>query len=143
MRETMHTKWLRMPLLALAGLWLLRAISASAQVSLGLAEVLEVVKGDPELVRQIEVELRKQDLKAPGIMCLAAQHGSEWRLLAGGRAAPYECRIGERLLHIDAMRTYFDISGRRLGQPGQAAPELLLNKARYFREGNFHWSWSP
>jgi hypothetical protein len=139
----MSIKWLRMPLLALAGLCLVRALSASAQVSLGLGEVLDAVKGDPELVRQIEVELRKQDLKVPGIGCIAAAHGSEWRLLAGGRAAPYECRIGERVLRIEAMRTYFDIGGRRLGQPGQVTPELLLNRARYFREGNFQWTWSP
>jgi hypothetical protein len=137
----MRIKWLRMPLPALAGL--LMALPSYAQVSVGLGEVLDAVKGDPELVRQIEVELRKQDLKAPGIGCVAAAHGSEWRLLAGGRAAPYECRIGERLLRIDAVRTYFDVSGRRLGQPGQVGAELLLNRARSFREGNFQWTWSP
>jgi len=68
------------------------------------------------------------------------QHGNEWRLLAGGRAAPYECRIGDRSLRIDAVRTYFDANGHKLGQ---AANELLFNKARYFREGNFRWTWSP
>jgi hypothetical protein len=139
----MSIKWLRAPVLALAGLCLIRVLSASAQVSLGLTEVLEAVKSEPELVRQIEVELRKRDLKAPGLACTAAQHGSEWRLLGGGRAAPYECRIGERALRIDAVRIYFDVNGRKLGQYGQVANDLLFNRARYFREGNFRWTWSP
>jgi hypothetical protein len=139
----MSIKWLRAPVLALAGLCLIRVLSASAQVSLGLTEVLEAVKSEPELVRQIEVELRKRDLKAPGLACTAAQHGSEWRLLGGGRAAPYECRIGERALRIDAVRIYFDVNGRKLGQYGQVANDLLFNRARYFREGNFRWTLSP
>jgi hypothetical protein len=108
-------------------------------VSLGLDQVLDAVRGDPELVRQIEVELRKRDLKAPGMACSAAQHGSEWRQLGGGRAAPYECQIGERSLRIDAVRTYFDSNGRRLHATG----DMLFNRARYFREGNFRWTWSP
>ena len=139
----MSIKWLRTPVFALAGLCLVRALSASAQVSLGLDQVLDAVRGDPELVRQIEVELRKRDLKAPGVACSAAQHGSEWRLLGSGRAAPYECRIGERSLRIDAVRTYFDANGHRLGPPGRATGDMLFNRARYFREGNFRWTWSP
>lgn len=110
---------------------------------MGLVEVLEAVKSEPQLVSQIEVELRRRDLKAPGIVCVAARHGNQWRLLGGGRAAPYECRIGDRTLRIDAQRTYFDIHGRKLGQLGQAPDNLLFNRAKFFREGNFRWTWSP
>ena len=128
---------------ALTGLCLVCASPAAGEESLALAEVLEAVKSEPQLVSQIEVELRKRDLKAPSMACSAAQHGSEWRLLGGGRAAPYECRIGERSLRIDAVRTYFDANGRRLGPPGRATGDMLFNRARYFREGNFRWTWSP
>ena len=129
--------------LALAGLCIVWSLPASGEGSLGLVEVLEAVKMEPQLVSQIEVELRKRDLKAPGTVCIAARHGNQWRLLGGGRAAPYECRIGDRTLRIDAVRTYFDGNGRRLGQLGQAPDDLLFNKARHFREGNFRWTWSP
>ena len=40
-------------------------------------------------------------------------------------------------------RTYFDVHGRKLGQLGQAPDNLLFNRAKFFREGNFRWTWSP
>jgi hypothetical protein len=129
--------------LALAGLCVIWIMPASGEGSLGLVEVLEAVKAEPQLVSQIEVELRKRDLKVPGIGCIAARHGNQWRLLGGGRAAPYECRIGDRTLRIDAERTYFDANGHRLGQPGHVADHVLFNKAKFFRERNFRWTWSP
>ena len=87
--------------------------------------------------------MRRRDLKIPGIVCISAQHGNQWRLLGGGRAAPYECRIGERTVRIDAERTYFDANGHRLGQLGQAADNMLFSKAKFFREAKFRWTWSP
>ena len=129
--------------LALASLVFACACPAWAEGSLALAEVLEAVKGAPQLVGQIEVELRKRDLKVGEIVCIAARHGNQWRHLGGGRAAPYECRIGDRTVRIDAERTYFDIHGRRLGQLGQAPDNVLFSRATFFREGNFRWTWSP
>ena len=119
------------------------ALPVSAEGSLPLAEVLDAVKSEPQLVSQIEVELRKRDLKVPSIACIAARHGNQWRLLGGGRAAPYECRIGDRSVRIEAERTYFDANGRKLGQLGQAPDNLLFNRAKFFREGKFRWAWSP
>ena len=116
----------------------------SRRASLGLAEVLEAVRERAaSSCSQIEVELRKRDLKVPEIVCIAARHGNQWRLLGGGRAAPYECRIGDRTLRIDAERIYFDANGRKLGQLGQAPDNVLFNRAKFFREGNFRWTWSP
>jgi hypothetical protein len=116
---------------------------AIAEKTLGLAEVLEAVKDEPDLVRQIDVELRRRDLKPVAILCSAAVHGEEWRLLGGSRAAPYQCTIGDRALRIDAERTYFDAQGHRLGQLGKAPDSLLFQRAKYFREGKFRWSWDP
>jgi hypothetical protein len=139
----MSTKSLRSLVIALAVLCAIGGAPAWSQGSLGPGEVLEAVKSEPELVRQIEVELRRRDLKVADMACVAAQHGSQWKLLGGGRAAPYECRIGERMLRIDAERTYFDAQGHRLGQIGQAPETWLLNRAKFFRERNFRWTWSP
>ena len=139
----MPTRWSCVRVVALAGLGSFCVSAASAEIRLGLGEVLEAVKTEPQLVGQIEVELRRRDLKVPEIACVAAQHGDQWRLLGGGRAAPYACRIGERILRIDAERTYFDGNGRKLGQLGQALENVLFNRARFFRERNFRWTWSP
>jgi len=139
----MPTRSLRLRVVALAGLCSFWASPASAEVRLGLGDVLEAVKTEPQLVGQIEVELRRRDLKVPEIACVAAQHSNQWRLLGGGHAAPYACRIGERTVRIDAERTYFDGNGRRLGQLGQAPENVLFNRARFFRERNFRWTWSP
>ena len=40
-------------------------------------------------------------------------------------------------------RVYFDANGRKLGQLGQAPDNLLFNRAKFFREGKFRWTWSP
>ena len=106
-------------------------------------EVLDAVKSEPRARPPDRGRAAQARSQGAGLACSAAQHGSEWRLLGGGRAAPYECRIGDRSLRIDAARTYFDANGHRLGPPGQAPDNLLFNRARYFREGNFRWTWSP
>lgn len=123
-----------------AGALLLLAGPAWAPGSLPLAEVLEAVRSEAELVRQIEVELRRRDLKVGEIACIAARHGNEWGHLGGGRAAPYECVFGDRTLTIEAERTYFDVNGRKLGH---ASENVLFNKAKSFRESRFRWSWNP
>ena len=139
----MQTRSFRGLALTVAGLGAIWSSPVSSEGSLALAEVLEAVKSEPQLVSQIEVELRKRDLKVPEIVCIANRHGNQWRLLDGGRAAPYECSIGDRSLRIDAERVYFDANGRKLGQLGQAPDNLLFNRAKFFREGKFRWTWSP
>jgi hypothetical protein len=129
--------------LALAGLGASWGSPAASEGGLGLGEVLEAVKSEPKLVSQIEVELRRRDLKIPDAVCISARHGNQWRFLSGGRAAPYECTIADRTLRIDADRTYYDINGRKLGQLGQAPDKLLFERARSFREMHIRWTWSP
>ncbi len=129
--------------LGLAGLGTIWGSPASCEGSLGLGEVLEAIKSEPQLVSQIEVEVRRRDLKVSGIACIAAQHGNQWRFLGGGRAAPYQCTIGDRTLRIDADLTYYDINGRKLGQLGHAPDKLLFDRAKSFRETHIRWTWSP
>jgi hypothetical protein len=117
--------------------------TASCAAGLGLDELLQIVRTEPKLAGEIEVELRRRDLKVPEIGCIAAHHGNQWKLLGGARAAPYQCRIGDRTVMIDAERIYYDVNRRKLGQIGQVPGNVLLNRARSFRESNFRWTWSP
>jgi hypothetical protein len=99
-------------------------LPAIGEGTLGLVEVLEAVKGEPDLVRQIDVELRRSDVKPAGIVSIATLHGEEWRLLG-------------------AERTHFDVQVDRLGQLGRAPDNLLFQRAKYFREGKFRRNWDP
>jgi hypothetical protein len=119
------------------------SVPAAAADGPGLAEVLAAVKAEARLVQEVEVELRRRDLKVGDIICSAARHGGQWRFLGGWRTAPYECTIGDRELRIEAERTYFDVNGHRLGRVGEAPDRRLLERARSFRETKFRWTWSP
>jgi hypothetical protein len=121
----------------------LGATPAWAPVSLGLEEVLVAVKDEPRLAHEVDVELRRRDLRAREIVCVAARHGGHWAHLGGGRAAPYECQIGDRRLRIEALRTYYDGNGRRLGRLGEVPDKRLFERARSYRETSFRWTWSP
>ena len=114
---------------------------ARAEGSVGLGEILTAVRSAPRLVHEIEVELRRTDRKVGEVVCVAARHGNQWKFLGGGRAAPYECRIGDRTLKVDADRVYFDINGKRLGQLGSVSDNVLFTRAKSFRESNIRWTW--
>jgi len=140
----MHTTSRRVrAALLLCSMALLPAVPARAEGSLGLAEVLQAVKGAPKLLDEIDAERRKKDLKVDEVICTAARHGNQWQHLGGGRAAPYACPFGDRTVRVEADRTYFDVNGKRLGRLGQASDKTLFTKAKSFRESNFRWTWSP
>ena len=126
----------------LGAVLMLWAGAARAGGSLGLDEVMNAVRSAPRLVHEIQIELRKTDIKFGEAICVAARHGNQWKLLGGGRAAPYECRIGDRTLKVDADRVYFDINGRRLGSIGSVSDNVLFTRAKSFQETNIRWSWS-
>jgi len=60
------------------------ALPARGQAGLPLARVLHAARDVPDLLRQIDVELRKNDLKPNDVVCGAGQLGNQWRFLAGG-----------------------------------------------------------
>ncbi len=113
--------------------------AAWADGTLGLGEVLVAVEKAPKLVEEIEAELGKNGLKAGGVTCLGARHGNHWTYLGGARAAPYQCKIGQHSLRIEADRVYFDARGRLLGDLDHSSPKW----AKTFREDNFRWTWTP
>jgi len=111
---------------------------AWADGSMGLGEVLSTVRAAPQLVAEIADELDKNGFIAENVFCLGARHGRHWKYLGGMRAAPYYCKIGNRELTIEADRIYFDVRGQNIGDLDRASPE----KAKTFRESNFHWKWT-
>ena len=113
--------------------------AAWADGTLGRDEVLFACDKPRKLVGEIMAELSKNSLKPGGVTCLGARHGNHWTYLGGGRAAPYECKIGQRSLKIEADRVYFDARGKLLGDLEESSPK----RAKTFREDNFHWTWTP
>ena len=108
-----------------------------------LKDVLKAGRDTPDLLRQIDVELRRSYLKEGDVTCVASLLGDQWKSMSGGQCAPYQCRFGDRTLRIEAERTYFDARGKRLGRPGEMPDEALLNRAKSFRENNLRWGWTP
>ena len=123
----------------LAAMMALGAVPASAEGTLGLDEVLVAIGKAPKLVAEIQVELGNNNLQAENVTCIGARHGNHWKYLGGGRAAPYQCDIGQRSLNIEADRVYFDPRGNLLGDVDKADPK----RAKTFREDNFRWTWTP
>ncbi len=124
---------------ALAGLIVLAPVSARADGTLGLDEVLASVDRAPKLVAEIRAEMSSHKLVPQKVTCIAARHGNHWTYLGGARAAPYRCNIGNRLLVIEADRVYLDSLGRLQGGLDKADPK----QAKSFQERNFRWTWTP
>jgi hypothetical protein len=125
--------------LLLAATMVLAVIPARAEGTLGLDEVLVAVGKAPKLLAEVQAELGKNNLKAENVTCIGARHGNQWKYLGGGRAAPYQCDIGQRSLNIEADRVYFDPRGKLLGDVDKADPK----RAKTFQESNFRWTWTP
>ncbi|MET0653605.1 MAG: hypothetical protein ABWY63_13930 [Hyphomicrobiaceae bacterium] len=110
--------------------------------SVPLSQIVKVGRDTPDLLRQIDVELRRNNLKEGDVSCMAAPLGGPSKPLGGGGGAPYQCQFGDRTLRIEADRAFFDGRGKRLGQTGEA-PETMPERARSFRENNLRWFWAP
>jgi hypothetical protein len=131
--------WGRRSALALAGVFALAAAPAWAGGSLGLDGALKAVEKAPKLVAEIQAELGKNHFAPEKVTCVAARHGNQWTYLGGGRAAPYECEIGQHSLQIEADRIYVDARGKSLGDLDKADPK----RAKTFMEDDFRWTWTP
>jgi hypothetical protein len=105
--------------------------------SLPLSEIVKVGRDVPDLLRQIDVELRRNYLKEGDVACAAAPVGA-----GGGRGAPYLCRFGDRTLRIEADRTFFDGRGKRLSR-SESDDTAQVDRAKSFRENNLRWTWTP
>jgi hypothetical protein len=107
--------------------------------SLGLDDLLDVIKADTKLTAEIHDELKNSNLKVEDVNCTGFRHGNQWAELSGARAAPYECDIGTRTLLVEADRIYLDAKGKTLGDMKKANKKRADN----FKETNFRWTWKP
>jgi hypothetical protein len=115
-----------------------RPAQSQEQKSIPLADILKVGRDTPDLLRQIDVELRRNYLKEGDVSCGAAPLG-----MGGRGGAPYLCQFGDRTLRIEADRTFFDGRGKRLSRSGESDDTTQFDKAKSFRENNLRWNWTP
>lgn len=135
---------------ALAGLAIVcLATAASAQKtvpspqieqggSLPLRDVMALAKPYPNLITQIRLQLVRANLKADKVTCAAKRFDATWTSLGGGRAGPYSCAIGKRVVIIETQATYRDKNGRKLQPTDPALPA----KATRVTEAGLKWVWT-
>jgi hypothetical protein len=111
--------------------------------SIPLSQIVKVGRDTPDLLRQIDVELRRNNLRQGDVSCTAISLGGPAKSLGGGGGAPYQCQFGDRTLRIEADRTLLDGRGKRLGRSGEPPDAATLERAKSFRENNLRWFWAP
>src|SRR5262245_11425319 len=78
--------------------------------SLPLEDIMPLIDKSPRLKGEVEAALAKTAKRAEEIICSGARFPRSWENLGGGRAAPYDCEIGDRTLSI---RADVRITGRK------------------------------
>lgn len=124
-------------LITIAPLWYSVAWAGG---SIGLSDVMEIVKGTPKLAKEITSFLAKIRVNSDDVICGAARFGRHWRHLGGGRNLPVECEIGNRILRIEGKTQYLDRRGRLIRR-GADDPNVY-SKAHGVRNRNIKWEWS-
>lgn len=113
------------------------AVKAQQGGSLPLTDVMQVVKPYPNLAVQIRVALAQAGIKQSAVICSGERFPNSWKHLGGARHAPYECRIGNKTLHLTAVPTYYDARGYKL----DAKAKDLAEKAKRIEEKRVKWGW--
>jgi hypothetical protein len=105
--------------------------------SLPLGDVLRVAKPYPNLINEVRLALLNAGLRREQVTCAGRRLSRAWPHLGGQRVAPYECRIGERLLVVRSVANYFDRNGHKLAadDPG------IAEKATRLAEARLTWQW--
>jgi hypothetical protein len=91
-------------------------------------------------MQEIERAIKEQKVRPKKIGCSAARFGNHWEYLGGGRALPFSCQIGKRVLEIDGDTEFLDEMGRVI--VGGLDNQDVFLKARNIREKNPTWEWS-
>ena len=139
----MHVAPIRIVVSLSIGLYVLCALTAAAQTgapqagSLPLADVLAVAKPYPNLTQEVRLELVRAGARKEAIVCSGRRFDADWPGLAGARSAPYDCRIGRRMLTVSARQTFYDANGHRLGSDDP----LLRKRAVRVTETGLQWRW--
>ena len=112
--------------------------AAWAPGSIPLAEVMEQLKDNQQLIDEVNAELKKQNLDAEKVTCVGARFGRQWEAFGGARAIPYNCILGERTLDIAGDLKIYDAAGNELNIDDDDAP----TKAATYTQLNLTWKWS-
>ena len=124
--------------LASAAFLALGITAALAPGSIPLDEVMEQLKDNGKLIDEISGELKKQNINAEKVVCIARRFGNQWVNLGGARAIPYNCTVGSRTLDIDGELHLYDAAGKELDMEAPDAPA----QATEYKRLNLMWKWS-
>ena len=105
--------------------------------SLPLNDVLRVAKPYPNLINEVRLALLDAGVVREQVICSGQRLSKAWAHLGGQRIAPYECRIGQRLLVVRAVASYFDRNGHKLGPAESDVPQKAVRLA----EARLTWAW--
>jgi hypothetical protein len=123
-------------LAACVGLGLLSA-PATASGTEALAEVMDQLKANKQLIDEIKAAVRAGGKPLDDLICVGARFGNQWVHLGGARAIPYECTIGKKFLKIDGKLRLYDARGREL-----KLDERGFKHATQYRQTDLKWTWT-
>lgn len=91
-------------LISSAPLFLSPAIAGG---SVEIDQVMQLAGQSPELMQEINTELKASGNVLSQIVCDGNRLGRHWQHLGGLRIPPYTCPIGNRILELNATITFF------------------------------------
>lgn len=91
-------------LISSAPLFLSPAIAGG---SVEIDQVMQLAGQSPELMQEINTELKASGNVLSQIVCDGSRLGRHWQHLGGLRIPPYTCPIGNRILELNATTTFF------------------------------------
>jgi len=106
--------------------------------SLSLDEMVPLIDKSLKLKHEVGDAVAKAKMKADEIGCEGRRFPGQWRNLAGARAAPYVCKIGDMWLEV---RATVSVTGRGGKSFERITPEAMKS-ATTVTETDPTWKWS-
>lgn len=91
----------------------------------------------PALRREIDQALADEKLSRHNVECVGKRL-TAWPQLDGADSAPFYCRVGSRMLLVDAPNAYRDETGRKIVW----GEDRWREKAVRFTFGKPRWKWT-
>jgi hypothetical protein len=110
---------------------------AHAGGSIALSDAMTNFNAPPALTDEIKGAIRAANVATDNVICNATRFGRHWTHLGGGRASPYECRIGDKTLIITGTHEYRDGAGNVLDEN---LPDIHERAATH-RDIDIKWEW--
>jgi hypothetical protein len=110
---------------------------AHAGGSIALTDAMANFNAPSALIDEIEGATRAANVAADNVICNATRFGRHWTHLGGGRASPYECRIGDKTLIITGTHEYRDGAAN---VRDENLPDIHERAATH-RDIDIKWEW--